>query len=1091
MFRRLLVALPLVFLAPIAARPLVESPPTPAKVPPASGIPADALDGFKFRNIGPALFSGRVVGFAFHPRDKSHFYAAVASGGVWKTVNGGDSWTPVFDEQGSYSVGCVVIDPKDPQTVWVGTGENNSQRSVGYGDGVYRSRDGGKTWKNVGLAGCQHVGKILLDPRDSRVVYVAAQGPLWNTGGDRGLYRSSDGGDTWTRLLHVNDDTGVTDIVCDPRNPDILLAASHQRRRHVWTLINGGPGSALHRSTDAGKTWVKVTSGLPTVELGRIGLAVAPTRPDTVYATVEAADGKGGVFRSLDKGRTWERRNPFDQVAMYYGNLFVDPVDAERVYVMNTLVQLSDDGGKTLKPLPMKGVHVDCHALWIDPADPKHYVLGCDGGVYVSLDRAATWRHIRNLPVTQFYDITIDNAYPFYNVYGGTQDNCTLGGPARTRSSHGITNADWFTVHFGDGFQCKVDPRDPNTVYGEAQYGDLVRYDRRTGQSVGIRPYLPPSEKPLRWNWDSPLVLSSHAPTRLYFAANRVFRTDDRGESWKAISPDLTRQLDRDKLPVMGRRWGVDAIYRHGSTSLFGNLVALCESPKDADLLYAGTDDGLIQVTEDAKTWRKIDRFPGVPAQTYVSRIVASRHEADAVYACFNNHKNGDFVPYLLRSADRGKTWASIAGDLPKNGSVWCVVEDPVRSNLLFVGTEFGLYFTLDQGKTWSRLKAGLPTIAVRDLAIHEKCGDLVVGTFGRGIYVLDDYTPLRQLAAITKAAAPALLGVREAHLYIPTRQYALAGKAFLGEAFFAADNPAFGASLGYYLPETIQTRKQKRQEADKKAGDRPTIPTPEELRAEDSEEPPAVVLEILAGDDVIRRMTGPVKRGVHRLAWNLREAAPVLASPPPNDEEALYRQSDSGPVVVPGTYRVRLSIRQGGKLRPVEGEQAFTVAPLDATPTLAGHKERHAFDRKLDALRRSLDAAQRTADDLQKRLTAARNALDQAPAAKPADRDLVVSTEAKLRDIVRALRGDGSLRKRNENTPDSVADRVGAVRSERRFTLFPPSATHQRLHDDAESGLAIETKKLKGLLDKEMKAINGVLDAAKAPWTPGRGPGA
>ncbi|HEV3115575.1 MAG TPA: hypothetical protein VGY58_00890, partial [Gemmataceae bacterium] len=622
--------------------------------------------GLTLRSIGPAVTSGRVVGFAVHPHDRSHYFVAAASGGVWKTTNAGTTWTPVFDNEGSYSIGVVVLDAKNPNVVWVGTGENNSQRSVGYGDGVYRSDDAGKNWKNVGLKSSEHIGKILIDPRNSDVVYVAAQGPLWGPGGDRGLYKTTDGGKTWKKVLSISQNTGVTDVVLDPRNPDVLLAASYQRRRHVWTLIDGGPESALYRSTDGGATWNQLKSGLPTGELGRIGLAMAPSNPDVIYAIIESTEKKGGIFRSTDLGVTWEKRNDFDAQAQYYAHMVVDPKNPDRLYVMSVYLQVSDDGGKTLRGLGERWKHVDNHEIWIDPGATNYYLVGCDGGVYESFDQGEHWKFISNLPITQFYDVAADDAAPFYHVYGGTQDNFTLGGPARTRSVHGITNADWFVTQGGDGFHSRVDPKDPNTVYSEAQYGALVRYDRHTGEAMGIQPQPGKDEPPLRWNWDSPLIISPHLHTRLYFAGNKLFRSDDRGDTWKAISGDLTRQIDRNQLPVMGKIWSVDAVSKSVSTSFYGNITALAESPKKEGLIYAGTDDGLIQVTQNGgASWTRIEKFPGVPERTYVSRLLASQHDANTVYAAFDNHKSADFAPYILKSADAGKTWKAIKGDLP------------------------------------------------------------------------------------------------------------------------------------------------------------------------------------------------------------------------------------------------------------------------------------------------------------------------------------------------------------------------------------------------------------------------------------------
>ncbi|HEV3202972.1 MAG TPA: hypothetical protein VGY77_01255, partial [Gemmataceae bacterium] len=769
----------------------------------------------------------------------------------------------------------VVLDPKNPNVVWVGTGENNSQRSVGYGDGVYRSDDGGKTWKNMGLKTSEHIGKIVIDPRNSDTVYVAAQGPLWGPGGDRGLFKTSDGGKNWKKVLHISDNTGVTDVLMDPRNPDILIAAAYQRRRHVWTLINGGPESALFKSTDGGNTWTKLKNGLPTEEMGRIGLAMAPTNPDVVYAIIESIDKKGGIFRSSDLGATWERHNEFDQQAQYYAHMVVDPQNSERLYVMSVFLRVSDDGGKTLRNLGERFKHVDNHTIWIDPKNPNYYLVGCDGGLYESFNRGANWKFIANLPITQFYDVSVDNDGPFYHVYGGTQDNFTLGGPARTRSLHGITNADWFVTQGGDGFHCKVDPKDPNIIYSEYQHGGLARFDRRTGESVGIQPQPGKGEPPLRWNWDSPLIISPHSNTRIYFAANKVFRSDDRGDTWKAVSGDLTRQIDRNSLPVMGKIWSADAVAKNVSTSFYGNIVALAESPKKAGLLYAGTDDGLIQVTDDnGEGWRKIDKFPGVPDRTYVSRLLASQHDPLTVYACFENHKNADFAPYVLKSMDAGRTWTSIKGDLPANGPVLAIAEDHINSNLLFLGTEFGLYFTGNGGQKWHRLKSGLPTIAVRDLAIQKQGNDLVVGTFGRGIYILDDYTPLRQYPPELTAGECLLFPVKTALLYIPTRQYGLRGKGFQGDGFYAADNPPFGATFTYYLKETIKTRKQQRRDAEKEAAKKNAnapYPNPDQLRAEADEEAPVILVNVAdSSGHVIRTLTGPVTKGFHRASWDL-----------------------------------------------------------------------------------------------------------------------------------------------------------------------------------------------------------------------------
>src|SRR5437868_1661025 len=709
--------------------------------------------GLELRELGPALTSGRIIDLAVDPRDVRVWYIATAGGGVWKTTNAGTSFAPIFDKEKSFSIGCVTIDPHDSLVVWVGSGENNSQRSVSMGDGVYKSIDGGKSWKNVGLEKSEHISKIVVDPRDSNVVYVAAQGPLWAPGGDRGLYKTADGGKTWTPSLTISENTGVTDVVMEPGNPDVLYAASYQRRRHVFTLIDGGPESAIYKSTDAGKSWTKLKEGLPKEDMGRIGLAIAPHHPKTIYATIESTRKAGGIFVSHDGGSSWKKVNDFNAQGQYYGELFVDPNDDERIYAVDVWVRVSEDGGKTWKRLDEKWKHPDNHVVWIDPANSDHLLIGCDGGLYESFDRAASWNFKSNLPVTQFYRVSADDALPFYSVYGGTQDNFSLGGPARTTDAHGIVNADWYVTQGGDGFRSIPDPKDSNIIYAESQNGGLVRFDKRTGEALDIQPLPTGSMEPLRLNWDSPLIVSPHDSNRVYFAAQYLLRSDDRGNSWKAVSPDLTRHLNRNTLPVMGRVWGVDAVSKGASTSWFGNIVSLAESPLQEGLIYVGTEDGLIRVTEDGGAhWRKIDKAAGVPEMTYVSSLAASQHDANVVYAAFDNHKVGDFKPYVLRSADRGKTWTSIAGDLPARGSVYALVEDPKDPKLLYLGTEYGLYASQNGGGTWIPLKGSFPTVSVRDLWFQKRHDDLVIATFGRGFWVLDGVRPLRTVSRVVAA---------------------------------------------------------------------------------------------------------------------------------------------------------------------------------------------------------------------------------------------------------------------------------------------------------------------------------------------------
>jgi len=1096
---------------------------TPAETKPEEKKPSDPLTsadtykGLHLRGIGPAVISGRITSLAVNPLRRAQYFVGAASGGVWKTDNDGQSWSPVFQNEASFSIGDVKLDPHDPAIVWVGTGESNSQRSVSYGDGVYKSEDGGKSWKNLGLKHSEHIGRIAIHPKDANTVFVASEGPLWSPGGDRGLYKTTDGGKTWKKVLNISENTGVVDVAIDPVDPDTIYAASYQRRRHVWTLIDGGPESALYRSVDGGNTWTKLKSGLPTVDMGRIGLAISPVNHDVVYATIEAAEGKGGIFRSTDRGATWERRNPFDDGAQYYAQVFADPRNVDRIYVMNVLIRVSDDGGKTLRMLGERYKHVDNHVIWIDPNDTSYYLVGCDGGLYESFDRGATWAHKGNLPISQFYDVAVDNSKPFYYVYGGTQDNFSLGGPSRTLKMNGIGNEDWFVTQGGDGFHSVVDPEDPNTVYAEYQYGNLTRFDRRTGQQIGIQPQPGPDNVSLRWNWDSPILVSPHSHTRLYFAANKLFRSDDRGDTWKAISPDLTRQLDRDRLPVMGRIWGPDTVAKNNSTSFFGNIVALAESPLKEGLLYVGTDDGLIQVTTDGgASWTRYDKFLGIPNLTYVSRLLASQHNPGTVYASFDNHKMGDFKPYLLKSGDNGHTWNSVAGNLPQYGSVLAIAEDPVNPQLLFVGTEFGLFFTLDGGGRWTQLKGNMPTIAVRDLAIQKRENDLVAATFGRGFYILDDINPLRNVNAQALQQQAALFPVRDALMYVPQRP--IAGKhGFLGASYFEAENPPFGATFTYYLKDKFKTKKELRQEQEKKAlqpakeadADRPpgskkkiaeekptaaptiNYPTMDQLRAEAEEQAPAAYLVVTDSSGTpVRRVSATNEPGINRATWNLRYPPSEVRTPSPEELEDPEYEPPSGGLAMPGEYSVTLESRVDGKTQRLAGPVKFRVNALGAEQM--NEQDRAAleqFQQKVAHLDRALTGAIHTGDDVEKRLTAIHQSLRDTPGDTSQLVTRADDIEEHLRDIMRALRGDNVLRKRQENTPAAINDRVDQIEGEERFSTMRPTQTHVDSYNIAAQQFGDQLSKLRQLVNVDLKSLEDDMEKAGAPWTPGHVP--
>ncbi len=1043
------------------------------------GLDAGTFSGLSLRGIGPALMSGRLSDIAVDPTDRNRWLCGTASGGLWETTNAGTTWTPRFDSQKVYSIGCVTFAPSNPNVVWVGSGENNSQRSVAYGDGVYKSIDGGRTYKNVGLGDSEHIGKILVHPTDENTVYVAAQGPLWRSGGERGLYKTTDGGKKWKRILDIDEHTGVSDLAFDPRDPDVIYAVAYQRRRHVWTLINGGPGSGVHKTTDGGKTWKKLGGGLPGGEVGRIGIAVSPQRPDVVYAVIEAVGKKQGFYRSADAGATWKKQSGYVSTSpQYYNELWPCPHRFDRVYSADTYFQVTDDGGKNFAPIPHPYKHVDNHALAFDPNDPNYLLCGSDGGIYQSWDRGKTWRFTGNLPITQFYKICVDNASPFYNIYGGTQDNNTQGGPTRTRSRHGITNEDWFITVGGDGFKPQVDPTDPNTVYSQWQYGNLVRFDRATGSRVNIKPE-PDEGEVLKWNWDSALLISPHANTRLYFGANRLFRSDDRGDNWRAISPDLTRGIDRNTLEVMGRVWGVDTVAKNRSTSFFGNIVSVTESPVAEGVIYAGADDGLVSVTEDGgESWRKVESIDGVPKDAYVADLEASLHDANVVFGCFNNHKMGDFRPYVMRSDDRGRTWTSIAANLPEKGSAWCIAQDHVDPNLLFVGTEFGVFFSPNGGEAWVRLKSGIPTIAVRDLEIQRREGDLAVGTFGRGFYVLDDYSPLRgQSAEKLRAAEATLYPVKTAWLYTLEARMGGGKKASQGDAFFTAPNPPFGAVFTVHVRDGLTTKKNARKKAEKKLvkAKKPVgYPSWDELRAEDREEKPRFVLTVSDADGTpIRRIDAKGGKGFHRIAWNLRHESVA---------------GGRGRFALPGTYRVQLSKIVDGVESPIGEPQTFAVEPLPGLPTLPAEARAEwvAFHDEVDRFRRVVGGTGRAVGELTKRLDAVRDVLDRHPRLDRALARRGFELRTRLQDVQMLLNGDRTISSRSEPTTPSIRDRVGRARSGE--WNHPITGTQRKALEIAKrqfGSVHATVTSVAAALD----AMENALEAAGAPWTPGRIP--
>jgi photosystem II stability/assembly factor-like uncharacterized protein len=1047
---------------------------------PESRLNTGTLSALKFRSIGPALMSGRIADLAIDPVKPNTWYVAVGSGNVWKTENAGTTWTPIFDDYASYSIGCLALDPSDRHTIWVGTGENVSGRHVGYGDGVYVSHDGGKSFKNMGLKATEHISKIIIDPRDSQTIYVAAQGPLWSSGGERGVFKSTDGGKSWTAVLTQGPWTGATDMAMDPNDPDVLYVATHQRHRTVWAVIDGGPETGIFKSTDAGASWTELTSGLPSADMGKIGLAVSPQKSNVVYAGIELAGRRGGVWRSANGGATWKKMS--DYVAggtgpHYYQEIYCDPHRFDVFYHADVRLGRTTDGGATFNSVGNSNKHSDNHAVAFHPTDPDFLLVGCDGGIYRSWDYAKTYQYSANLPLTQFYKVDVDYDEPFYHVVGGTQDNATQHGPVQTGTVSGIRNADWRVTIGGDGHDCAIDPQDPDTIYCESQQGYLRRFDRRTGQSIDIRPQPAAGEEAYRFNWDSPILISPHSHTRLYFASQKLHRSDDRGDSWRTISPDLSRGVDRFTLPHMGRVWSIDAMWDLYAMSQYGTITSISESPVQEDLIYVGTDDGLIQVTEDGgKNWRRIDRIYGIPEGSFVNDIKADLYDANRVYAVLDNHKTGDFAPYLVRSDDRGQTWTSMTGNLPARHLLWRIIQDHVERDLFFVATEFGIYYTRDGGQRWTKLP-GTPTISFRDLEIQRRENDLVGASFGRSFYVLDDYTPLRTMDDELLAKDFHMFSTRPAKLYIPDR--ILGGpRGSQGDSYFIAPNPPFGAVFTYYLKDTLRTREDERQAREKEikqeGGDN-TYPGWDALRQERREQEPQLTFTIC--DDAghtVRRITGPVSAGTHRIAWDLRYGS-------------FTGGSGNGPLVVPGTYTVQVSRRVAGKTETLGEPQEFQVVSI-VKPTLEPQDQDDVlkFQLQVCRLQRKVVGASNELSDTLEQIDKIQQVIANSPDLDPALHDQAQAVKLELLDVQIELTGDRLKAERSQTSQVPILNRVQTALSGTLRQTYGPTKTHREQYRIAQRQFKQTSSELEKVF-KQYAALLKALDKAGAPWTPGR----
>ncbi len=1049
-------------------------------------------DGLEWRNIGPAFMSGRIADIDWDPTDSSVWYVAVGSGGVWKTINAGVTWTPIFDDESVYSIGNVTVDPSNPNTVWVGTGEDVGGRHVAYGDGIYRSDDGGQSWTNKGLGESEHISTILVHPEDSDTVWVAAQGPLWSPGGDRGFYMTTDGGETWEKTLGGGEWTGVTDIVMDPRNPDVLYAATWQRHRTVAAYMGGGPESGVHKSTDGGRTWTQLSKGLPSDNLGKIGLAISPMKPDVVYAAIELNRREGGVWRSADAGGSWEKGA--DAVGggtgpHYYQELVASPHSFDRLYIVGPVVQKSEDGGKTFEDMPQQAKHSDTHAILFDPADPDYIMMGTDGGVYESFDLGLTWRFIDNLPLTQYYKLAVDDAEPFYNIYGGTQDNNTQGGPSRTNNRNGIRNADWKVVLGGDGHQPATEPGNPDILYAQSQRGNLSRIDLTTGESMFIRPQPAPGEPPERSNWDSPILVSPHNPTRLYFGTQRVWRSDDRGDDWRPVSGDLTRNQDRMTLPLMEQTWSWDAPWDMFAMSEYNTITSLAESPIVEGLLYAGSDDGLIQVSENGgESWRQseVGSLPGVPDTAFVNDIRADLHDADTVYISLDNHKYGDFKPYLLVSRNRGRSWRAITKGIPDKHLVWRVVQDHEKPGLMFAATEFGVFVTLNGGQQWEQLGAGMPTIAVRDITIQRRENDVVAATFGRGFYVLDDYSALRGASEDALSKEAVLFTPRDADWFFPRMILGATPRGSSGDQTYVADNPPFGAVLTYHLAEGFPTLETIRQDAEKEAleaGDSVRFQGWDAVEAERREVAPALKLLIRdAQGNVIRRIDAPAEKGFHRVAWDLRHPYPGSIETPPSWQGLPPR----GFMVAPGDYSAELVLLKNGESRALSGPVEFAVESI-YPGALEGPEvaQRDAFLRDIAAVLGQVSAAQYALEDALEDVATMTTMLEHS-ATNPGDTDAKVHALHQELLAMQDAFSDADRAVVGARRPPSFTDWLSHAIRGTGGSSYGPTPSHVRSLDYAKTDFAPLRERLNVILDQEIPALRGALNEAGAPW--GRG---
>ena len=1044
------------------------------------------FSGLKFRNIGPAMTSGRIADIAIHPENENIWYVAVGSGGVWKTMNSGTTWKSIFDNQKVYSTGCITIDPNTPSTIWLGTGENVGGRHVGFGDGIYVSHDDGKSWKNMGLENSEHLSKIIIHPENSDVVWAASQGPLWSKGGERGIFKTKDGGKTWKRTLGDSEWVGATDMLIDPTNPDVLYAATWQRHRTVAGYLGGGPGSGLHKSIDGGETWKELKSGIPSSNLGKIGLAMSPFNSDVLYAVIELDRTKGGVFMTSNGGESWTKQS--DAVSggtgpHYYQEIIASPHYEGTLFFMNNSALISKDHGKTFTRMSRSNQHSDSHALVFKKSDPNYLLIGTDGGLYESFDGTNSWKYVRNLPITQYFKIAVDDAMPFYNVYGGTQDNGSHSGPSRTISSDGIASADWWKTLGADGAQTATEPGNPDISYGEFQQGALWRIDHKTRETVFIQPQAREDEPHERFNWDAPIVVSTHNPKRLYFASQRVWKSEDRGDAWEPISGDLTLNQDRMTFPYYGTSQSWDNAWDLKAMSNYNTITSLAESPKQEGLIYAGTDDGLIQITEDGgANWRKISlsSIKGLPSTPFVNDVRADLFDANIVYAALDNHKNGDYNPYIIKSNDKGRTWSLMNGDLPSKLLIWRLVQDHVKKDLLFAATEFGVYFTSNGGKNWVELEGGMPTIPIRDITIQRRENDLVAGSFGRGIFILDDITPLRNFNKSMMSNPATLFPIKTAHWY---RQHSRVGSQ--GDAEWIGKNPPFGANFTYYMADKIKSKRDIRKSNEKKGDAK--FPGWDVLEQENREDGPSVVLIIKdSNGDVVNTVQGTNKKGFNRVNWQLNypnKSGERLKTP---GGRRGFR--GGGVMVTPGTYTVTLVKRVNGVNIVLQEPESFSVEPLfDGALPRKSYKEIDAFRDAAFAFQQDLTSTNIELSRSQQIIDAMLRALNKATSPSDVLFKQLNDVKIALLDIDKELHGDPIKDEIGSRTNPTASD-GNSLGWTALGTTYGPTDEHKALLSRVQSQLKKVKTKLFPIVNSTLPELESALNNAGAPWIEGQG---